>query len=61
MNEIILINAALTLIEKLLPIIGRAVQQGEITPAQQQETRDKYLALCARADAAFAGPEWQVE
>jgi len=61
METILAINAALTLIEKLLPLVARGVQAGAITPAQQAETRARYLALRAQADAAFAGPEWKVE
>ena len=58
MEEILAINAALSLVEKLLPLLARGVQSGTITPAQQQETRDRYVALRAKADAAFTGPEW---
>ena len=35
--------------------------KGEITAEQQQAARDQYLALRARADAAFRGPEWVIE
>lgn len=58
MEEILLINASLALVEKLLPRLADALKTGQITPAQQQELRDRYAALRAKADAAFAGPEW---
>lgn len=59
MEEIILLNAALALAEKLIPTLGKAVAAGQITPEQQQEARNRYLALRAKADAAFTGPEWE--
>jgi len=60
MNELILINAALTLIEKLLPVISNAVKNGQVTPEAQAELRNRYTGLRAKADAAFTGPEWDV-
>ena len=59
MEEILALNAALALAEKLIPVIGKAVTAGQITPEQQQAARDRYLALRAKADAAFTGPEWE--
>jgi hypothetical protein len=59
MEEIALISAALALAEKLLPRLDALVKSGQITPAQQQAVRDRYLALRAKADAAFQGPEWE--
>ena len=61
METIILINAALALVEKLLPTLSKSLHAGEITPAQQAEARASYLALRAKADAAFTGPEWDVK
>jgi len=61
MNEIILVNAALTLIEKLVPVIADAVKSGQVTPEAQAELRQKYTALRAQADTAFTGPEWTIE
>ena len=61
MNEIILVNAALTLIEKLVPVINDAVKNGQVTPEAQAELRNRYTALRTQADTAFTGPEWQVE
>ena len=53
-------NAAITLIEALLPSITALVQKGEITPAQQTALMAKYQSLKTKADGQFAGPEWQV-
>jgi len=61
MNEIILVNAALTLIEKLLPVVTDAVKNGQVTPEAQAELRQKYTALRNQADTAFTGPEWNIE
>ena len=61
MNEIILVNAAITLIEKLIPVINNAVKDGQVTPEAQAELRDRYTALRTQADAAFTGPEWMLE
>lgn len=61
MNELMAFNAALALAEKLLPILAERLQAGTITPAQQQEARDRYQALRDAGDAAFAGPAWRVE
>lgn len=61
MEEIVALNAALVLAEKLIPIVTQAVANGQVTVEAQQAARDKYNALRAKADAAFAGPEWQIE
>ena len=61
MNELILVNAALALIEKLFPVINDAVKNGQVTPEAQAELRTRYTALRTQADAAFNGPEWLVE
>lgn len=61
MNEIILANAALTLVEELVPRIESLVKSGQITPEQQQTVRDRYTQLRDNLDARFSGPEWQIE
>lgn len=61
MEEILLANAAIALIEKLIPVIQARVKAGQVTPEQQQLLRDKYNSLVNAGDAAFSGPEWQVE
>lgn len=58
--EIQLIILAISLIEKLLPTIEAAVARGEVTPEQQKEVRDRYLALIADVNR-FNWPEWKVE
>lgn len=59
MEEIALANAALGLVELLIPRIKQLAQSGQISPEQQQAVRDKYNSLRKAGDAAFAGPEWQ--
>lgn len=61
MEEFLALNAALALAEKLIPIIAARVQDGDITPEQQAAIRERYDALRAKGDAAFTGPEWQIE
>lgn len=61
MEEILILNAALALAERLMPSIERAFKAGQITAEQQQEARDRYAALRAAVanHTAFAGPEWE--
>lgn len=61
MNEIAIISATLSLIEKLWPVVEDAVKKGQVSIEAQAELRAKYNALRAKADAAFEGPEWKVE
>lgn len=61
MEEIIALNAALALAEKLIPLVDQAVKNGQVTVDAQAELRAKYDALRAKADAAFQGPEWLVD
>jgi hypothetical protein len=61
MNEIILANAALTLLEQLLPKIQQSVAKGDVTVEEQRAVHERYAALRATGDAAFSGPEWQIE
>lgn len=63
MNPLIILNlanAAMSLIENLLPQIQQFVQKGEVTAEQQAEIKARYESLKARADGQFSGPEWQV-
>jgi len=53
MNEILLANAALALLEQLLPRIQQMQLAGQISVEQQQSVRDRYTALRAQGDAAF--------
>ena len=61
MQEIIIANAALALLEKLLPLIQAQVRAGQVTAAEQQDLHDRYQSLRNAGDAAFAGPEWKLE
>jgi hypothetical protein len=55
-----IVNGALTILEQIAPAIEQAVQQGEITPAQQQAIYDRVQAL-RPGGTAFQGPEWQTQ
>jgi hypothetical protein len=60
MNTVVILNAALTLVEELLPKLSELKANGEISAEQQAALLAKYNSLKARADGQFAGPEWQV-
>lgn len=60
MNEILAANAALLLIEKLLPLIEAKVKSGEISVEEQLQFRARYDALRAKGDEAFSGNHWNV-
>jgi hypothetical protein len=61
MNYIVLANAALSLLEALLPQIQQLVKSGDVSPAEQQAVHDRYQALRTAGDAAFQGPEWEIQ
>lgn len=61
MEALAAITAALTVVEKLMPLVEQAAKKGDITPEQQKAVRDKYNLLKDQADRMFEGPEWQVE
>lgn len=54
-----LLEGALTLIEKMAPVVQQLFQAGEITIEQQKELNDRIKALSA--SDAFSGPEWEVK
>jgi hypothetical protein len=54
-----LTTGAIELADKLVAEVERRRHEGDITTAQQSTTRDRYLALRARGDAAFQGPEFE--
>ena len=54
------IDASLSLIEALWPLLTHGIQTGQVTPEQQQVVRNRYLSLRNAGDAAFTGPEWDV-
>ncbi len=57
---IALTNALIGGLDVLVPRIQELFKSGEISAADQQAIRDKYLALRNQGDAAFVGPEWDV-
>lgn len=62
MNPAIIIAAiegALTLIEKLSPLVRQMFQAGEITVEQQAALSERIKRLSQQD--LFDGPEWQVE
>ena len=59
MQEILALNAALALAEKLIPLIADRVKSGEVSVAEQSKLRKRYQVLRTKADAAFTGPEWE--
>jgi len=60
MNEILAANAALLLVEKLLPLIEQKVKSGEISAEDQAMFRARYQAMRAKGDANFAEVHWQI-
>jgi hypothetical protein len=60
MNEVLLANAALSLVEQLIPVIADKVRKGEVPAADQQELLAKFDSLKAKRDGQFSGPEWQI-
>lgn len=58
---IALANALLAGLDVLVPKIQDLFKSGEISVEEQQSIRDKYLALRSQGDAAFTGPEWNVD
>jgi hypothetical protein len=60
MEELLLANATLALLEKLLPRINAMVKSGQISPEDQQKVRDRFLKLQNGMDTEFTGPEWEV-
>lgn len=59
MEEILLANAALTLLDKLLPRIQQMVKDGQVSVEEQKATWDKYHALRNKVGNPFMGPEWE--
>jgi hypothetical protein len=54
-----LVDAAVGLLEKLIPSLKTAFSSGEISVADQQALKDRINKL--RSSEAFTGPEWNVE
>lgn len=53
-----LFNLASLLVEKILPIMTKALEGGEIPVAQQQELKGKIEALKAKLTAGELGSHW---
>lgn len=51
------IDGALTLIEKLSPLVQQLFQKGDITIEQQKALKDRMANL--NNSELFSGPEWQ--
>jgi len=57
MEYMALAMAAIALLEKLVPMIQRAVDKGEVTVDEQAALKARIDAI--RAGTAFTGPEWK--
>ena len=55
------VNAALALVDALMPALKDAFQRGEISAEQQAATRAKYESLRDKLDGQFAGDHWKIE
>lgn len=56
---IALANAALGMVEALIPQVANLVKSGEISVEDQQKLLDRYNAIKAAAASGFDGPEWK--
>jgi hypothetical protein len=52
-------NAALGLVEALMPAVSALFKNGQISVEEQQKLLDRYNAIKATVDAGFEGPEWK--
>lgn len=59
MNYIVLVDAAITVLEKLVPLISDLVSKKEVTSEQQAALLSRIDAI--RSGPAFTGPEWKIE
>jgi hypothetical protein len=55
---LIAIQAALKLVDALLPTLTELVRKGELTVEQQAAVRAQYESLKAKADGQFTGTHW---
>lgn len=60
MNYIVLVDAALTVLEKLVPMMSDIVSKKEVTAEEQAKLMARIDALRA-GGTGFSGPEWKVE
>lgn len=59
MEEILALNAALALAEKLIPIIAERVRSGEVSVEEQAKAKAQYLELRKRGDDIFQASHWK--
>lgn len=60
METILIINALLLLVEKLLPKVTELANGGVITKEKQAEIRARYDAIKNNLDVEFGGDHWKV-
>ena len=53
------VNAALSLVEALIPQLSAWLKSGDITIEQQQSVLARYNALKQAVSEGFSGPEWE--
>jgi len=58
MEELLLADAAIALLEKLLPIIESKVAAGQVSVQEQEKVRARFESLKARKAGEFSGPQW---
>lgn len=59
LEYIALANAALALIESLIPKIRELTLSGAVSVEEQQRLMDKANALVTAVQTGFTGPEWE--
>lgn len=60
-DNIALALMAMQLAQQAVPVLQNAFQSGEISIEKQKEVLDAYNALSDNLDAAFSGPQWQID
>ncbi len=61
MEWVTMANFFMGILELVLGKISQGVKDGQITPGQQLDVRQRYEALKNNMDKEFLGPEWQIE
>jgi hypothetical protein len=61
MEELALANAAMVLLEKLIPILSEKFKSGEISAGEQASVLARYTSLKNRAEGEFSGTHWKIE
>lgn len=60
MTLILAADAAFTFLQKAIPAIRDAYQNGDVSVEKQAEVREKYEKLRAAGGDAFSGPEYEL-